>query len=474
MFASSLAKFEQIKQLLDQGEGVSNLSMELNALSVAFASITDDYRLLDDEEQEQKRGDFLQVQYVYHEIAMSFIAHILEPLELGEGNMDIDNYKNATEQFIEPNETQIEKQAIVSTEQQILPPTEEQILAATKEQITAPIEAQNKMLVDEPTTEHQEEPVNASQIQSVDEIKEPEQKGRRPNPFSSKPSTSSADDGMPNLDSARQPTKDWSDHSWASDNDWANQGNCSVRDKASPSKTASAYPAPPFNVYCAIMEPIFALEQINQVNESAINLVLTTLISAAEAARKLEFSLVHDTAVIIAAIQRKLDITTQTLWSWQLEKTEPTLDGFVSFLTKRASMIVPIERGEKPALSNASSSSSRALASTSGAWASTSGAIPKQKAGVSKDLVFKQDAKPDKKRAKTSCPRCSADHYLHRCEQFRTLTMTAKLETVDRARLCRNCFSSQHTTTECAKGDCKKCKVKHNSLLCLFNDFPRY
>lgn len=50
--------------------------------SIAFASVSDDYRLLPDDEQEQKRGEVLQVKYVYHEIAMAFISHILEPLEL--------------------------------------------------------------------------------------------------------------------------------------------------------------------------------------------------------------------------------------------------------------------------------------------------------------------------------------------------------------------------------------------------------
>lgn len=456
MSASSLAKFEQLKQLLEQGEVVPNLSMELSALSIAFASINDDYRLLDDEEQEQKRGDFLQIQYAYHEIAMSFIAHILEPLELGEANMDVDNYKNATEQIAATTESQ----ANVPTENQVdLPietladvPANNQEDWPTKEQSIASTEEQNKMQIDEPPVERSTEPAITSQSQSSNEFKEPEQKARRPNPFSSKPSTSSADDGMPKLVPTSQPTKDWGHNSWASDDGWSNQSDCGERD--------NELPPPPYHVYCIIMEPLFALEHLKKVDERAINLILTTLTKAAADARKLRYSIWHDTAIIIAAISRKLDVTSQSLWSWKLDKSEPTLDGFVDFLTKRAKTIAPVELGATATLSSVCASSSKPC----------TGAIPKPSAVVNKNLEFTTE----KKRPKTSCPRCSADHYLHRCEVFRSLALTAKEQTVDQARLCRNCFSAFHQTLECAKGACRKCRAKHNSLLCPQGDNNYY
>lgn len=411
MDRSVLAEFEKIKENVQKGMSVPNLNIQLGALNIQFATASDHFRLCSDEEQEEKMSDFLQLQYLYHDIAMSIITRLLEPLELGEASMEIDQYANASE---------------------------EQNLAQMVEQVAAHAELQ----VDGNQPDQQKEPL----VQPVNV----------PNPVEMEKMTIPSVDQMPNLvptttqQIIQQGYYDWNDES-------SNEAECA-------SNREVEFPAPPFHVYCAIMEPIFALEQINQVNEKAIDLVLKTLSNASEAARKLKYSLEHDTAVIIAAVQRKLDVTSQSLWNWQLEKGEPTLDGFANFLAKRASMIAPIELGAKPSVSNVCASTSKAC----------TGAIPKQNVPVNKNMVFKDfSGKPEKKRAKTSCPRCSADHYLHRCDLFRKLILSAKIDTIERARLCRNCFSPAHSTADCAKGECKKCKVKHNSLLCPFNDFQR-
>lgn len=76
-------------------------------------------------------------------------------------------------------------------------------------------------------------------------------------------------------------------------------------------------------------------------------------------------------------------------------------------------------------------------------------------------------AAPEAKRSRgVVCPRCQHAHPLHKCAQFSALTLAARVQTVVGEELCHNCFSADHATNDCAKGTCKRCDVKHNSLLC--------
>lgn len=50
MNSGLFAEFEKMKSDLEQGVPVPNLNMHLGALSIKFASISDDYRLMSDGE----------------------------------------------------------------------------------------------------------------------------------------------------------------------------------------------------------------------------------------------------------------------------------------------------------------------------------------------------------------------------------------------------------------------------------------
>lgn len=108
------------------------------------------------------------------------------------------------------------------------------------------------------------------------------------------------------------------------------------------------------------------------------------------------------------------------LYVVELGSRAQTTHSLMDFLVLRAKRINPQEMAhrifhQKP------------VASTSGASTSavSTGAVPEQA-----------------KKAKTSSVRCRAQYYLHRCPQFRALTLRAKLETVNEAKLCHNCFAS--------------------------------
>lgn len=223
------------------------------------------------------------------------------------------------------------------------------------------------------------------------------------------------------------------------------------------------YPAPPFEEYIKIMEPIFSLEKISRVTEQAIHLVLTTVTNAAEMAREKNYSIQHDQGLIIMAIQRKLDITSQQLWRFFRRQRALNLDLLMEFLADRAQNIDPAERlmihvQPIPMVGTAQG-------------ASCSGAIPRTttRANVPHDFFVRKevdDGKPAAKKSKLKCPRCSGEHILRHCEAFLSSHLQAKASIVAKAKLCRNCFSAHHNATICPVGPCKHCDVKHNSLLC--------
>lgn len=77
--------FEQLKEVLNEGGSVPDLQIKLNALAIWFAEISDEYRVLDDEEQKVRECEYLQLQYQYHEIAMVMITKLLDPMFIDNG-----------------------------------------------------------------------------------------------------------------------------------------------------------------------------------------------------------------------------------------------------------------------------------------------------------------------------------------------------------------------------------------------------
>ena len=76
-------------------------------------------------------------------------------------------------------------------------------------------------------------------------------------------------------------------------------------------------------------------------------------------------------------------------------------------------------------------------------------------------------SKGDKKSVK-KCPKCSKDHTLYRCTEFKDMTVEARRQFVQNHRLCFNCLHSGHIATKCqSSGRCqeKDCHKNHHTLL---------
>ncbi|XP_036142127.1 uncharacterized protein LOC118645359 [Monomorium pharaonis] len=63
------------------------------------------------------------------------------------------------------------------------------------------------------------------------------------------------------------------------------------------------------------------------------------------------------------------------------------------------------------------------------------------------------------------CPMCGSSHYLYNCEEFAKLSVKDRIFKVQQKRLCFNFLRGKHRNVDCTLGPCKKCPLKHNTLL---------
>lgn len=183
----------------------------------------------------------------------------------------------------------------------------------------------------------------------------------------------------------------------------------------------------PYKKHLYMLQPLFALRPIVHVTEAAINSLLSAIHDMQERCEDASIEHVHLT--IIGYVHSLMDPTSQALWLWQIEERRPTLDDLIAFLLKRSNTIEPPEPSEMSAPSTSSD---------------FGGA----------------------KKKKKNCPLCKADHYLYRCKDFLGFSVGRRRIFLDSNYMCHNCFSTAHTTGQCAIGPCKLCRTKHNSLLC--------
>lgn len=205
------------------------------------------------------------------------------------------------------------------------------------------------------------------------------------------------------------------------------------------SNQVSDWTSLPYIDYEDLFRPLFVLQPMERVDEFALNMILVTITDIQERAKDLNYSLEKEIPMIIAFSQSRLDTTSRSLWMWQLDRAEPSINDFINFLVKRSKRVEPYEKSAVRSVQ----SSPRTL-------------MPSELPSTSQQA----------KKSKIVCAYCHGGHYLHKCEYFKTLALKAKRTTLDQARLCHNCFSAAHLTGACKQGVCKRCNAKHNSILC--------
>ncbi|CAH0723437.1 unnamed protein product, partial [Brenthis ino] len=65
-----------------------------------------------------------------------------------------------------------------------------------------------------------------------------------------------------------------------------------------------------------------------------------------------------------------------------------------------------------------------------------------------------------------TCEVCKGTHRIYDCENFKSKTIEERQALVTNLRLCRNCLRRGHDVYYCRARSCRKCKRRHNSLIC--------
>lgn len=200
--------------------------------------------------------------------------------------------------------------------------------------------------------------------------------------------------------------------------------------------------------YRFVLEPVLELRPMERISETALDNIIRALNESARRASDRNACIDSETRAVIAILHRLLDRTSQVLVYSMARQVESaggivTLNMLASCLLDRSQNLLP----EELQVDHSHHDDSRAPSPVPCA----AGASATKKARVA------------------VCPNCGEDHYLHRCEPFRMLTVTQRRSVLDYNRLCYNCLSSAHRVEQCPKKGCKRCGDKHNSILPCMN-----
>ncbi|XP_017470404.1 PREDICTED: uncharacterized protein LOC108362077 [Rhagoletis zephyria] len=154
----------------------------------------------------------------------------------------------------------------------------------------------------------------------------------------------------------------------------------------------------------------------------------------------------HSDAIAVPVIFPKLPTVTRDEWGMSLVTVNiPKLEDLLIFIERRANNISSTPR------SVSIQHSSRRIAS---------------RTVKAHDASAKSASSASTTAADVTCPQCSGNHRLMKCQRFHNLQVQERWEVVKRLAVGFNCLRSGHTVRQCSSGVCSGCQQKHNTLLC--------
>lgn len=154
---------------------------------------------------------------------------------------------------------------------------------------------------------------------------------------------------------------------------------------------------------------------------------------------------------IVHSIHDRLDAETKKAWELQRTSEMPTVQEMLTFLDKQAK-----------AWSNAQFNEQRAPKDNRKRNSNGNEHKPIEKRAKFEPGKFSES---DKKYV-AQCAICKESHVVHRCPTFQKMNLQSKRKAIREHQLCHNCLKPSHYSKDCLAGDCNRCHVKHNSLIC--------
>lgn len=150
---------------------------------------------------------------------------------------------------------------------------------------------------------------------------------------------------------------------------------------------------------------------------------------------------------LIHLVLEKLDKESRSLWAQRIiDEENPSFEDFVKFLDNRCDALETC---------------------TAFAKKSTNEAVKKDT--VKKPVGERKLQSLHSAAGGEKCAKCSKEHPLFQCDDFKNMDTSSKRELVKKSRLCFNCLRSSHIVKFCnSKSVCRNgdCKQRHHTLLC--------
>ncbi|XP_055711552.1 uncharacterized protein LOC129806804 [Phlebotomus papatasi] len=150
----------------------------------------------------------------------------------------------------------------------------------------------------------------------------------------------------------------------------------------------------------------------------------------------------------------KMDDETKLLWARENKRSEiPTFDKFLEFLDEHCNSLesIQLKPGDSSQLNQQKAADSK-------------GAKPKQQIKAANEKPHSQ--KSFAIRDSPTCKICAqVGHSVFNCPKFIGVDPQQRLQLVQGARLCTNCFRASHTVESCKSSSCRQCHLLHNTLL---------
>lgn len=189
------------------------------------------------------------------------------------------------------------------------------------------------------------------------------------------------------------------------------------------------------------VKAIFNLNSISKESSEKIRNLVDTMYKHLRAIEQLKQPIDNWDILIIYLISTKLDPITARKWEqYKIDNEVPTLENLKAFLKGRADMLETLE---------VKSNSER--------------------------KVFRQQSSTNTKgffSGTPSCAYCKKGHYINNCNEFIKLPVQERIEKVRNLKVCINCLKFGHHSKICRLGNCKRCNLKHHTLLHIEKERP--
>lgn len=173
--------------------------------------------------------------------------------------------------------------------------------------------------------------------------------------------------------------------------------------------------------------------------------------------KALKYPVEHFDLIFVHALQNKLDDETKKAWELYRKSETPSVNEMLTFIEWQAKALAFTHSHEKKEQKDNKNNRKRDSFS---------------KPEYNAKRANNDSAKPStsgKNFEQKPCVLCKEKHRLHRCAKFLKMNLQARRKIVKENELCNNCLRPSHYSKDCFADACKRCNVKHNSLLCAEN-----